>query len=274
MPSNLDGLPEAKVLRKVWLQNYEREELPPDVPSESQGTPPVRYKAERELPSSAERLKSPYGLDARYRRKKGGQRWTGYYAYLTEMCDENWPRLLTHVDTTDASVHEAMRTKVIHTALSEKKQQPAKHLVDAAYVSASHLARARRSGIDLVGPTRPNVSGQAGGRFGQGQFDVDWEQQKLQCPEGKTSTSWRTYEEAKRGCYIKVRFAFCGLPRLPVAAALHTVRETGAADKPTSARGAGSTRGSSGTAADTGGASPTCSPARHRRNHLAGCSQL
>ena len=207
-PDGLDGLPEAGVLRKVWQQNYEREERPSDASDDPEGKPPrVRYKSASELPPSSERLKSPYDLDARYRRKKSGQRWTGYYAHLTETCNAGQPRFLTHVDTTDASVHEAMRTKAIHTALIEKKQAPATHLVDAAYVSATHLARAQRSGIDLVGPTRPNPSSQAGGEFSKEQFDVDWEQQQMRCPEGKTSTSWGTYEEPKRGRYVKVRFA-------------------------------------------------------------------
>lgn len=209
-PDELSDLSEVKVLRAVWQQNYERSVPSADeAPDSSQKAlpPHVRHKVEREMPRSTERLKSPFDPDARYRRKKSGLRWTGYYAHLTETCDENRPRLFTNVDTTDAAVHEARRTTIIHAALSEKGRAPAEHLVDAAYVSASHLASAQRLGIHLVGPARPNPSRQAGGRFAKDQFEIEWTREEVRCPEGKTSMSWRTYKNAKGGRYVKARFA-------------------------------------------------------------------
>ena len=81
--------------------------------------------------------------------------------HLTETCDAGAPRLVLHVDTTPANVHEAMRTEAIHAALAAKGLAPTEHLTDAAYVSAEHLAVAReRHGIDLIGPARPDQSWQ------------------------------------------------------------------------------------------------------------------
>jgi len=135
--------------------------------------------------------------------------WTGYMVHLTESCDEGAPRLVVHADTTPATVHEAMRTATIHDALAAKDLTPSEHLVDAGYVSAGHLVRAReRHRIDLVGPTRRDVSWQSRteGAFGSGDFAVDWESERVRCPEGQHSISWRTYEGGARELYTKVRF--------------------------------------------------------------------
>ncbi len=69
----------------------------------------------------------------------------------------------------------------------------------SAYVSAGHLITAREQhGIDLVGPTRQNLSWQSHteGAFSAADFTVDWDQQKVRCPEGKDSAGW--YKDVKR----------------------------------------------------------------------------
>src|SRR4051812_49574110 len=86
--------------------------------------------------------------------------------HLTETCDPNAPRLVIHIDTTPASVHEARRTSPIHAALARKGLTPRAHLVDAAYVSARQLVEAReRYGIDLAGAHAPGreLAAPAGG---------------------------------------------------------------------------------------------------------------
>lgn len=124
---------------------------------------------------SEDRLESPYDPEARYRAKEDKE-WTGYMVHLTETCDEDAPRLIVHADTTAANVHEAMRTGPIHAALATKGLAPATHLADAAYISAAHLVTARDAfGIDLVGPTRAELS-------------------------------WRAYQDKTSASYIKVRF--------------------------------------------------------------------
>src|SRR3954462_844041 len=130
-------------------------------------------------------------------------------ADLTETCDEHPQRLEVDVDTTAASLHEALRTGAIHDALAPKDLPPSTHLVDAGYVSASHLVEAHeRHNIDLAGPPRPGTSwhDRTEGAFRTADFSIDWDRCVVRCPEGKDSTSGPS-REAKRGRYVKVRFS-------------------------------------------------------------------
>ena len=202
-PKGLAELPAIQALRKVWARHFERGT---EAPTGSGG---ARL---RQIPGRGrdeDRIESPYELDARFR-AKSGMSWTGYMVHLTESCDANAPRLMVHVDTTPANIHEAMRTGAIHDALAAKGLPPSQHLVDAGYVSAEQLVGAReRHGIDLVGPTRKDVSWQhrTEGAFGIEAFVVDWESQQVRCPEGQLSVSWDDYPDKARGRFIKVRFS-------------------------------------------------------------------
>ena len=152
---------------------------------------------------------SPYDTEARFR-SKSGITWTGYMAHLTETCDEGAPRLVVHAEATPANVHEAMRTEPIHAALCGKGLAPSEHLVDAGYVSVAHLVASRqRFGIDLVGPPRPDVSwqGRMERAFGVTDFAVEWDRQRVRCPEGRTSTSWCEYEDKTRGRLVAASFS-------------------------------------------------------------------
>jgi transposase len=55
-------------------------------------------------------MESPYDIDVRYRRKRDQTQWVDYMVYVSETCDLDEPHLLTHVHTTQASVHETMCT--------------------------------------------------------------------------------------------------------------------------------------------------------------------
>ena len=119
--------------------------------------------------------------------------------HFTETCDAGAPRLVVHADTTPANVHEAPRTAPIHAALAAKDLVPSEHLMDSAYVSADHFIAARaQHGIDLVGPSRRNMSwqGLAEDAFSAADFIVDWDRRRARCPEGKESAGW--YKVAKR----------------------------------------------------------------------------
>jgi IS5 family transposase len=156
-----------------------------------------------------ERIESPYDVEARFR-TKGGMSWTGYMVHLTETCDADAPRLMVHVETTPANVHEAQCTGAIHDALAAKGLAPSVHLVDAGYMSAEQLVGAReRHGIDLVGPLRKDVSWQrrTEGAFDIDAFAVDWERKRVRCPEGKQSISWSEYMDGTRGRRLKVHFS-------------------------------------------------------------------
>jgi hypothetical protein len=103
-----------------------------------------------------------------------------------------------------------MRTAAIHQALAAKGLLPGEHLVDAGYVSADHLVTSQqRHGIDLIGPTRKDVSWQhrTPGAYRKEDFTIDRDQERVICPRGKESVSWDTYHEPRRGDYVRVRFS-------------------------------------------------------------------
>jgi transposase len=197
-PAALQALPTVAVLRRVWARHYERVAPAAGGPGDGGGTA-VRQRALRTR-GRDDRVQSPYDPDARFRGRRGRE-WVGYLVHLTETCDEGAPRLLVHADTTEASVHEAMRVEAIHTALAAKGLAPSEHLADAAYMSAELLVAAReRHGIDLVGPQRRNPAWQSKDdrAFDTTDFTVDWERQVVRCPEGKASTSWKVYSRPGR----------------------------------------------------------------------------
>jgi len=193
-PPDVATLPAIGTLRRVWARHFERIEGGQDGGEQDGGARlrPVRGRG------PGDRVESPYDTEARFR-TKASTTWTGYVVHFTETCDPGAPRLVVHADTTPANVHDAPRTAPIHAALAAKGLAPSEHLVDSAYVSADHLITAREQhGIDLVGPSRPNLSWQSHveGAFSAADFTVNWDQQKVRCPEGKDSAGW--YKDVKR----------------------------------------------------------------------------
>jgi transposase len=188
VPAAWRDLPTVTALRLVLARHYERVQQTVD----GQATDQIRFKENRELPPAAEAVESPYDLDARYRNRDGTV-WTGYLVHFTESCDEDDVHLITHVATTPATVHESQRTAAIQQALVAKQLPPGEHLVDAAYIDAELLVNSREQGIDLMGPARLNNAWQTkvADGYDLDQFVIDWAHQRVRCPQGKYSTSWR-----------------------------------------------------------------------------------
>jgi transposase len=185
-PEELRRLPGVEVLRRVWARHFVREG----------GSPPgggARLRAKDEpSPPATEPVESPYDTEARFRTRSGIS-WTGYIVHLTETCDDDGIHLITHAMTTTAAVHEARCTTAIHEALAGKGLVPGEHLVDAGYVDAELLVRGREDhGIDLVGPPRVNASWQtkAEGAYTIDRFEVDWQRERVRCPQGRLSSAW------------------------------------------------------------------------------------
>ncbi len=153
-PPQSDQLQSIQALQLVLERHYER------IEDESQLTQ-VRFKANRELPPAAEGIESPYDLDARFR-SRHETTWTGYQVHLSETCEDDEVHLITHVETTEATVHESQKTETIHQALVDKDLPPNQHLVDSAYIDAELLISSREDfDITLVGPGRLDNSWQA-----------------------------------------------------------------------------------------------------------------
>ena len=197
-PAWLSDVPAVATLRLVWLQQFYQEE----------GA--IRWRTQADgVPPSSQSISSPYDPEARYARKETTT-WVGYKVHLTETCDEGAPHLITHVETTPGPIADGDMTPVIHEGLQTKGLLPLKHLTDTGYVDAELLVNSRQGyGVDLVGPTRADYHWQArtGDGFAAGDFYVDWEQQRMTCPEGRQSSGWTPAVDKGHNHVIKVKFS-------------------------------------------------------------------
>jgi transposase len=129
---------------------------------------------------------------------------------LTETCDEDQPRLITHVETSRAGNGDVDVTPVIHQALKEKELLPKEHLTDTNYAEAKQFVQSRQQyGIDLIAPTRADHKWQAKEQrgFDSSQFPIDWDTQKATCPAGCESLSWTPAIDRYDNEVIKIKFS-------------------------------------------------------------------
>jgi transposase len=194
-PADLHALPAIENLREMWKHQYQQTETG------------IQWRKEGDCPPAAERFNSPYDPEAKYA-VKGSTRWCGYKAHLTETCPPDSVHIITHVETTAATVQDLEVTATIHHKLSKKGLLPKDHWVDCGYVDASLLLDSQQTyGINLIGPVQEDTSWQA--REDQGydlsHFTIDWAAQTVTCPQGKTATRWNPCKTAA-GEAIFVRF--------------------------------------------------------------------
>jgi transposase len=208
---NWQQLSSIVALQLVWQRHYEI------LTEDTTGFKQVRFKPKRELAKAAEGIESPYDIEARYRSHQGVC-WTGYMVHLSETCDDDDCHLITQVMTTPASVHEVNCTGAIHQALQDKGLPPQEHFVDSAYVDAHLLVEAQAQGITMVGPARPNPTWQTktANAFDFAQFVVDWQQQRVMCPQGKQSISWSPLTGQDGHPVFKVNFSRLDCAPCPV----------------------------------------------------------
>jgi len=98
----------------------------------------------------------------------------------------------------------------IHEQLSQAELLPDKHLVDAGYIEASNLVESRREyDIDLIGPAQNNGRRQQvqGNGFDISKLRVEWEREKVICPAGRESSSWKPMVDGRGNDFIHVQFA-------------------------------------------------------------------
>jgi transposase len=196
-PQWLRQVPAVEILRKVWVQNYQRID---DV---------VRWRSSEDIPPPSRYISSPYDEEAHYSKKRSTT-WVGYKVHVTESCEAHLPLLITHVETTSAPVSDDAMTATIHVELERKELLPAEHIVDTGYVDAKLLVESQRDyQIDLVGPTRRNHQWQAREPkgFDADHFLIDWEKQQATCPEGCKSSSWTPAIDNRTNEVIKIVFS-------------------------------------------------------------------
>ena len=133
-PPQFCQLPSIAALRQVLARHYE---FVMDEPNGRQHRQ-VRFETNRELSPAAEGIESPYDPEARFR-SRHATTCTGYQVNLSETCEVEEVHLITHVESTTATVHDSQKNKSIHQALVAKGLPPDQHLVDSAYINAELL---------------------------------------------------------------------------------------------------------------------------------------
>lgn len=192
----LHAVPAVDVLRRIWVQQYSIE----------QGS--LHWRKEDQTPPASIRLSSPFDLEARYGQKQQTS-WFGYKVHLTETCEPDLPRLITHVETTAANEQDADAVESVHQSLDEHDLCPAQHLVDSAYTHSDLLVASRKDfGIELIGPVLPDTSPQALAKegFDISRFQIDWQSQTITCPQGSSTKDWREGLDRHGKTVIHVRF--------------------------------------------------------------------
>ncbi len=195
------SIPAIDTLQRIWKHDY--------LSLDKGGT----WIAEEERLEAARLFYSPYDLDASAAKKRSTY-WIGYKVHFTEACDEDGPRLITHVATDIGPIPDREALPAIHAALDRHDLLPEQHLVDAGYVDAELLVASQTEyHMDLVGPTGKDHRWQSREQTGYAlrDFSLDWDHQQAHCPQGQTSSSW-TPTKTRGQDVIKIKFAYttCG----------------------------------------------------------------
>jgi len=193
----LQHVPAVEILRRVWVQQFELIDGKP------------HFRSNDNIPPPPKMICSPYDVDATYGRKLTTW-WVGYKVHLTESCDEDAPRLITHVETSRAGNGDVDVTPVIHQGLKDKDLLPREHLTDTNYAEAKQFVQSRQQyGIDLIAPTRADHKWQAKEKqgFDAASFPVDWDAQKVSCPAGRDSSSWTPTIDQHGNQVIRIKFS-------------------------------------------------------------------
>jgi transposase len=221
-PGWLRELPAMETLRRVWVQQYYRED----------GGTVIRREATRQgLPPGRSAIVSPYDTAARYSEKRG-RGWMGYKVHLSETCHEpapdgtrDAPNLITDVATTPAPAADVDMTTPVHDRLEAAGLAPAEHAVDAGYASADELVAAAKRGITLIGPLRTTATPQArAGGYTPAMFTIDWDHRQATCPQGITTGNWCEHVSTGGHDVIKIEFPRTACATCPARAKCTTSR--------------------------------------------------
>ena len=196
-PAWLREIPAVETLRRVWVQQYHRDEAA------------IRWRPSEELPPSSRFISSPHDGDAHYAKKRTTQ-WVGYTVHVTETCDDDTPQLITNVATTAGPTADGAATPVIHAALKARDLLPQTHLVATGFLAAELLVTSQAEyGVELLGPTRGDYHWQAreGTGFATADFRIDWDRECAVCPEGRTSISWTPAVDKRTNRVVKITFS-------------------------------------------------------------------
>jgi transposase len=196
-PQAVRELAEVTLLRQVFAQHYEQ-----------QGQQ-VHWR-DGPAVSNEDRVVSPYDPEARSSRKRDLV-WLGYKVHLTETCDQDpvCPHLITHVETTVATLQDTEVLAPIGEQLRAKDLAPAEHYVDQGYTSGPELLRQVQLGTQIIGPVGQDTSWQQREQSGYAaqDFCLDWPGKVATCPQGQQSVGWTEPADRRQQPTVVIRFA-------------------------------------------------------------------
>ena len=203
-PAAARELESVQVLQLVWPQSYEEREG-------------QVYWRDGPAQGAQETIVSPYDTDARLAQKRDTA-WCGYKVHLTETCEPDLPELIVQVKTQLAPRPDVKDTLAVQQELAQRQLLPEEHLLDGGYLESEVLVKHPR-GVRIIGPVPPDTSWQAlaGQGFDLTHFHIDWSTQRVICPQGQQSRSWR--ERPEREGQIQVAFAKAVCQACPVRSA-------------------------------------------------------
>jgi transposase len=206
--SQTPQVPEVALLRQVFAQHYENHGQQ------------IRWR-DGPAVSNENRIVSPYDQEARSSRKRETV-WLGFKVHLTETCDQdpNCPHLITHVETTVATLQDSDVLAPIQEHLRAKELAPAEHYVDQAYPSGPQLVQQARLGTQIIGPVGQDTSWQEREQTGYAvaDFTLDWQGRVATCPQGKTSSGWTQPLDRRHQETVVIRFPAATCRSCPVRA--------------------------------------------------------
>jgi transposase len=196
-PQAVREVAEVALLHQVFAQHYEQ-----------QGGQ-IRWR-DGPAVSNEQRVVSPYDQEARSSRKRD-RVWLGYKVHLTETCDQDpaCPHLITHVETTVATLPDTEVLAPIQEQLRLKELAPEEHYVDQGYPSGPELVRQAALGTQIIGPVGGDPSWQQREQSGYAvsDFTLDWQGQVATCPQGQHSVGWTQPQDRAHHPTVVIRFA-------------------------------------------------------------------
>jgi hypothetical protein len=187
------------LLRAVFAQQYEV--------AESGKIEPVKVHATGVV-------QNPHDPEAEWSAKGRGKHkkeWVGYKVQLAETVPQQEGQIgfITSVVTQRASESD---DPGLELTLEKQKQmaleRPSEMYVDGAYISANAITQAREEGWELMGPAQPSPAPPKQPELYRIEaFDVNIEQRKAVCPQGKISTECSKLTERDSG-KVTYRFEF------------------------------------------------------------------
>jgi hypothetical protein len=115
---------------------------------------------------------------------------------------------LVQVHTVSATTPDSVAVEPILEDLRERAVAPSTLLVDQGYTSATALVEQAKHATEMIGPLQESTSwqAQAGEGYGLYDFEVDWHQQRVRCPQGHLSQRWAPFLDRHGTDKIEVRF--------------------------------------------------------------------